>query len=37
MYMYLDDIFISSNMIEEHEEHLRLMFERLREQQSYLK
>ena len=37
MYMYLDDIFIYSNMIEEHEEHLCLMFERLREQQPYLK
>ena len=37
MHVYLDNIFIYSNTIEEHKEHLHLMFERLREQQPYLK
>jgi len=31
MHVYLDNIFVYSNSIEEHEEHLCLMFERLRE------
>jgi len=30
MHVYLDDIFIYSESIEEHEEHLRIVFERLR-------
>ena len=37
MHVYLDDIFVYSNSIEEHEEHLRLVFERLRQHQLYLK
>ena len=37
MHVYLDNIFIYSNSIEEHEEHLRLVFERLREHQLFLK
>jgi hypothetical protein len=37
MHVYLDNIFVYSNSIEEHEEHLCLIFERLREHQLYLK
>jgi len=37
IHVYLDDIFMYSNSIEEHEEHLHLMFEQLREYQLYLK
>jgi len=37
MHVYLDNIFVYSNSIEEHEEHLRLVFEQLREHQLYLK
>ena len=37
VHVYLDDIFVFSNTIEEHQEHLRLVFERLREVQLYLK
>ena len=37
MQVYLDDIFVYSNSIGEHEEHLQLVFERLREQQLFLK
>ena len=37
MHVYLDDIFIYSNSIEEHKEHLHLVFERLRQHQLYLK
>jgi len=37
MHMYLDDIFIYSNTIEEHEEHLQFIFEKLREFSLYLK
>ena len=37
MHVYLDDIFVYSNSIEEHEEHLRIVFERLREHKLYLK
>ncbi|GLB37195.1 putative DNA RNA polymerase [Lyophyllum shimeji] len=37
MHVYLDDIFIFSETIEEHEQHLRVVFERLREHSLYLK
>lgn len=37
MHVYLNDIFVYSDMIEEHEHHLRIVFERLREQKLYLK
>ncbi len=37
MHVYLDDIFVYSNTIEEHEKHLHIVFDRLREQQLYLK
>jgi len=37
MHVYLDNIFVYSNSIEEHEEHLRLMFERLRQHHLFLK
>ena len=37
MHVYLDDIFIFSETIEEHEKHLRVIFERLREAKLYLK
>ena len=37
VHIYLDDIFIFSNSYEEHEEHLRTVFDRLRENELYLK
>lgn len=37
MHVYLDDIFIFTNSIEEHEQCLRIVFERLRKHQLYLK
>jgi len=37
MHIYLDNIFIYSDSIEEHEEHLWLVFERLKVHQLYLK
>ena len=37
MHVYLDDIFIFSDTIEEHEQHLRVVFERLRQHSLYLK
>src|SRR6202047_4858339 len=36
VHVYLDHIFVFSNSIEEHEEHLRLIFDRLRKAQLYL-
>jgi hypothetical protein len=36
VYVYLDDIFIFSNSIEEHEEHLAKVFRKLREVHFYL-
>ncbi|KAL1938571.1 hypothetical protein VTO73DRAFT_11594 [Trametes versicolor] len=36
VHVYLDDIFVFSNSIEEHERHLKLVFDRLREQRLYL-
>jgi hypothetical protein len=36
IHVYLDDIFIFSNSIEDHEEHLDLVFKQLREQRMYL-
>ena len=37
MHVYLDCIFVFSDTIEEHEEHLQLVFDKLREQHLYLK
>jgi hypothetical protein len=37
MHVYLDDIFVCSNSIEEHEHHLKLVLDRLRENSLYLK
>ncbi len=37
MHVYLDDIFVYSDTIEEHERHLRIVFDRLKEQKLYLK
>jgi hypothetical protein len=37
MHVYLDDIFIYSNSIEEHEQHLKVVFDRLRVNVLYLK
>ena len=37
MHVYLDDIFIYSTTAEEHEEHLRVVFECLRANSLYLK
>jgi len=37
MHIYLDDIFVYSESIEEHKEHLRVVFERLRQAKLYLK
>jgi hypothetical protein len=36
VYVYLDDIFIYSSSIEEHEEHLKIVFELLRKSRLYL-
>src|SRR6267154_5544715 len=37
MHIYLDNIFVFSNTVEEHQKHLRVIFKRLRENQLYLK
>jgi len=37
IHVYLDDIFIYSNSIEEHERYLKLVFDRLRQAHLYLK
>ena len=37
LHVYLDDIFVFSDSIEEHEHHLRVVFERLRDNQLHLK
>ena len=37
LHVYLDDIFIFSNSVEEHETHLGIVFERLRKHHLYLK
>jgi hypothetical protein len=37
MHVYLDDIFIYSNTVEEHEQHLKVVFDRLRANVLYLK
>ena len=37
MHVYLDDIFIFSDTAKEHEQHLRMIFERLRANCLYLK
>jgi hypothetical protein len=36
VHVYLDDLFVYSDSIEEHEEHLRLVFEKLCKAQLYL-
>src|ERR1700690_3959721 len=36
VHVYLDDIFVYSNSIEEHEKHLRLVFDKLCKVQLYL-
>src|SRR6202042_1886195 len=36
VHIYLDDIFVSSNSIEEHEKHLGLVFDKLCKAQLYL-
>jgi hypothetical protein len=36
IHVYLDDIFVFSNSIEDHEKHLRLVFDKLRKAQLYL-
>jgi Reverse transcriptase (RNA-dependent DNA polymerase) len=36
VHVYLDDIFVYSNSIEEHEKHLGLVFNKLRQAQLYL-
>ena len=36
VHVYLDDIFIFSSSIEEHEQHLSQVFDKLRETQLYL-
>jgi len=37
LHVYLDDIFIYSNSVEEHEKYLKLVFNRLRQHHLYLK
>ncbi len=37
IHVYLDDVFVYSNTIAEHEEHLRLAFDKIREFEFYLK
>ena len=36
MHIYLDDIFIYSNSVEEHKQHLKIIFDRLRKNSLYL-
>jgi len=37
MHIYLDDIFIYSNSVKEHKQHLKIIFDRLRKNSLYLK
>ncbi|KAG9223377.1 hypothetical protein CCMSSC00406_0009268 [Pleurotus cornucopiae] len=37
VHVYLDDVFVYSNTIEDHERHLKLVFAKIREYQFYLK
>ena len=37
VHVYLDDIFVASNFIKEHEKHLKLVFNQLYEAQLHLK
>lgn len=37
MHVYIDDIFVFSDSIEDHQEHLRIIFEQLWEQQLFMK
>ena len=36
MHAYLNDIFVFSNLVEEHQSHLKLVFNKLREHELYL-
>ena len=37
IHVYLDDIFVFSNSIEEHQHHLKLMFDKIHKYELYLK
>jgi hypothetical protein len=37
MHVYLDDIFVYSDSVEDHERHLKVVLDRLRENSLYLK
>ena len=37
MHVYLDDVFVFSKSVEEHEKHLQLVFDKIREHQFFLK
>ena len=37
LHIYLDDLFVYSNLVEDHEKHLELVFKKIREYEFYLK